>query len=65
VGIAAGIEAKEARRGQNIEPASHTAGEVDFFLRLAPGATFPTEIRNHGEATLEEDSWLAETQVTF
>ncbi len=65
VGIAAGIEAKEARRGQDIERVSHTAGEIDFFLRLAPGATFPTEIRNHGEATVEEDFWIAETPVTY
>ncbi len=63
--IPAGIEAKEARRGQDIERFSHTARDVNFFIRLAPGATFPTEIRNHGEATVEKDFWIAETPVTY
>lgn len=35
------------------ERTSHTAGEVVFFMRLAPASTFPTGIDDDGEATMD------------
>ncbi len=44
---------------------THSAGEVMFNMRLAPASTFPTGIDDDGEATVERDFWIAETQVTY
>ena len=48
-----------------VEQSSHTAGGVGFNMRLAPAATFPTGTSDSGEATVDTDFWIAETQVTY
>ena len=44
---------------------SYTAGVVDFNMRLAPAATFPTGANDDGEGTVDTPFWIAETQVTY
>lgn len=48
--------------GSRIE---HRASGVDFFMRLAPAATFPIGIDDSGEAVVDTPFWIAETQVTY
>ena len=51
-----------ARAGSQI---THTANCLDFHMRLAPAATFPTGLDNSGTATVDTPFWIAETQVTY
>ena len=59
------------------DQSTHTAGGVDFNMRLAPAATFPTGIEGipdderrpwepqPGTATVDTPFWIAETVVTY
>lgn len=48
------------------EQTAHTIGGVDFNMRLAPGGlTFPTGIGNTGSTTVDNNFWIAETEVTY
>ena len=52
-------------KGRLVERTAHTANDVDFHMRLAPAATFPTERDDSGRATVDTAFWIAETEVTY
>lgn len=56
------LDPRNTRAG---EQTSHTAEGVEFHMRLAPAAMFPTEGDNRGTATVKKPFWIAETQVTY
>lgn len=54
------------RAGETIPRQIHRVGDIDFAMRKAPaGLTFPTNNRDNEMATLDNEYWLAETQVTY
>ena len=44
---------------------THRAGGVEFHMRFAPAATFPTGLYITGSATVGRAFWIAETEVTY
>ena len=59
------IMAASVQAAQVGDQSTHTAGGVDFHMRLAPAATFPTGTNDSGEAKVDTPFWIAETEVTY
>ena len=53
------------RDPEPVDQTTHNVNGVDFDMRLALAATFPTGTEDDGTATVDEDFWIAETQVTY
>ena len=47
------------------DAAQYRAAGVQFTVRHVPGATFPTGLDDRGEATVDHDFWIGETEVTY
>ena len=45
--------------------ASHSAGTIRFYMRLAPALEFPTGLDDSRTSTVDSPFWIGETEVTY
>ncbi len=57
-----GWEPPDFRAGNRV---AHSGTGVEFLMRLAPAASFPSKMDDSGEASVNTPFWIAETQVTY
>ncbi len=50
---------------EDIARVQHRLADVSFYMRLAPGTTFPTMMDDSRPEVVERNFWIAETEVTY
>lgn len=60
-----GVKMEGNTNASKIKRMTTTIWGIEFFMRLAPAAVFPTGVNDIGHFTVKEPFWIAETQVTY